>query len=528
MKPGPRQSVLRSTTLLFCGRLINRFFGLGREVLIATFFGAGWAMDCYNLSYTVATSLRQLFAERFYIPLIPTYYQQREKYGEADALRSISSIAFLLNLLTILVCIALFIFAKKLLFLIAPGFTLDQIQLSTVLVRWFAIAGVAFILHRFYIGLHTCFFRYTVVSFAPILMNVGAISAMVFFSVKFGVVSLAAGVSLGFLAYFFVLIAYLPHRSTILKPSWRRGDPGIKQFGVMLAPLFMIGLFEQTQVYVDRALASGLPEGALSAQGYALRLMHMFSEFCMGTFGTVFFPVFSSLAASEKREQFARNFSLALQSVVLGLLIMGSIIISMALPFVRLLLERGAFTIEDSILTSQLLVYYAVAYIAQAFFIVIIRGFHAHGDTRTPMITTIIAVVVMITADFLLVGPMGIHGLALAHAIGYCLNMVLVYISFLRYLPGKYGIANLKVSLLGLALSAILGWGITHIWQILEGQEIVTNFGGRLLGFLSLSLLAMGVYILILTLLRLPTIEYLINKFKQREKSGIPRDDEEL
>ncbi len=523
MKSFKPQSVLRGTALLFSGRLLSRSLGLLREVISASLFGSGWAMDCYNIAFTVINSLRQLFSERFLIPLVPTFFREKNASGERQALLTLRLIATRLNLFALSLSVLLFFAARPIVQLLAPGFSSEQVHLSTILVRWFAIGGIAFVLHRFYAGLHISFFRYQVLAFSPLLMNIGAIAAMVFFASQYGVISLAAGISLGFIAYFVVIVVSSPHHREILKPLWKNDGDGMRRYLVMLLPLLAVGGVEQIQVFVDRALASGLPEGALSAQGYALRLMHMFSEFSIGTFGTVIFPVFSSLAAGENKEAFVRNFSLAFQAVVLALSLGGAIIIALALPLIRLLLERGAFTYEDSVLTSQLIAYYAAAYIAQSFFIVVIRGFQAHGNTRTPMFTMTIAAGVMIALDFLLVGRMGIHGLALALAIGYSLNLVLLYILFARYLNRSYVFQNLRIFVLGVTLSVVLGLFISAIWNFCENYGLVGSTWGRLIGVVLLSGAAVSIYIGIIRILRLEVFVYIVDKFRKKG-SAVPDD----
>ena len=196
MMSRPPQSALRGTALLFIGRSISRMFGLVREVLSAALFGAGAAMDCFNLSFTAVTGMRQLFAEQFLTPIVPTYFKRLNESGEQGALRSLQSITTRLHLVALLVSVAAFIWAGQIVYLIAPGFGPEKVKLSTTLLRWFAVGGVAITLHRYYSGLHSCFFQYTAIAFAPLLLNVGAILAMVFFGVKLGIISLAAGISL--------------------------------------------------------------------------------------------------------------------------------------------------------------------------------------------------------------------------------------------------------------------------------------------------------------------------------------------
>ncbi|TKJ39997.1 murein biosynthesis integral membrane protein MurJ [candidate division LCP-89 bacterium B3_LCP] len=524
MKSVEPQSALRGTALLFLGRILSRILGLGREVLAASFFGAGRGMDCFNLSFTFVTSMRQLFAEQFHTPIVPTYFQQKKENGMEAALRSIRVITTRLNVFTILICIAVFIWAHSLVSLVAPGFSAEKVDLSATMLRWFAVGGFGIILHRYYVGLHTCFFRYTAIAFAPLLLNVITIAVLVIFASRAGIVSLASGISLGFLAYVIVLYFLLPHRSDTTRLECGKDDPGVSRYSALLIPLFIAVSFEQVQLFVDRALASGLPEGALSAQGYAYRLVRMFSDFLIGTVGTVIFPVFSSLAVRRDKSEFFRNFSMAVQSVVLMLSIAGSLIICFSLPMVKILLERGAFTEEASQLTASLVVYYTVAFFAQALLVVMIRGFHALGNTRTPVITTVISVIVMIIADFMLIGPMGIHGLALATAIGYLLNLVLVYVLFTRKLPQGLSFMNLKMLFIGIFLALSLGWGLSRIWKFVETQRWVDSFFSQILGLVLLSAIAVFIYLLILHLLRVPALEFIIEKLRKSTISDRPPD----
>jgi len=518
MKDPARQSVLHGTALIFSGRMLNRFLGLGREILSAALFGSGRAMDSFNLAFTFVTSMRQSFAEQFLTPVIPTYFQRRNQDGEEAALRTLSFITTRLNLLTLVLSMALFTLAKPILRWIAPEFDASQIALTASMLRWFAAGGMAFILHRYYTGLHICFFRYEVVSFSPLLMNIVAISAMLLFAAKYSAISLAAGFSLGMLAYCLMQALFLPKRAAILTPRWGRGDPGVRNYAAMLLPLFISVAFEQIQLYVDRSLASGLSPGTLSAQGYSLRIIRMSSELWLGSFGTVVFPAFTVLAASGQREDFSRNFSLAMQAVILFLFFSGATILSQALPLVRILLERGAFSHQDSILTAHLLNFYAVAYISQAIWIIILRGFYAHGDTRTPVYATVFSMLVTILLDFLLIKPLGITGLALALAIGYSLNMVLAYVLFARYLMARHMLQTLHTLLLGGIAATILGLGIHIFWRHYGDQEWLKGFLPGLLALLAVSGAAGLLYFAALRLLRMPALEFVMDKIKQRRK----------
>jgi putative peptidoglycan lipid II flippase len=522
MKSPKPQSALRGVALLFIGRIPSRILGLIREMMAASFFGASRMMDSFNIAFAVMLFMRQLFAEQLATPVLPTFFKRNKESGQKEALDTLRALTTRLGLLTLSISVVIFLGAKHIIQVIAPGFSEDQINLTATMVRWIAVGGVAVMLYRYFVILHTCFFRYTVIAFAPLFLNIGAITAMTCFAISAGVVSLAAGLAMGSIGYVVTLILFLPHGRTILKPRWGRGDPGLSLYLMMLLPLFISSSVEHLQLFIDRALASGLPAGALSAQGYALRLDKMYFESIIGIFGTVVFPVFSSLAQSQKREEFAKHFSLALQGVMLVLAFVGAVLVSLALPIIRVLLERGSFTYDDSVRTASLIMIYTLAYTAAPLKIIIIRGFHAHGNTRTPVITTSISACVVIILDFILIKPLGVQGLALALTIGWSLNMILIYILFTKHLPLRHTLQNVKMLLLSIALALLMGITLHYAWSVFEINHIVDTFLSRVMALVvSVSILLLA-YIYILKVLRVPAYEYLIQKIRAKQQSDTP------
>ncbi|MBU1652798.1 polysaccharide biosynthesis C-terminal domain-containing protein, partial [bacterium] len=443
----------------------------------------------------------------------------KNKEGDAAAYHSVRVISTLMTILAVVVSVLLLFFADVVTTWMAPGFDAEARKLSILLLRCFSVGGAGIILHKYYSSLHTCFFRYNAVAFAPLTFNMFIIISIVFFGSRVGVISLASGIALGYLAYFLTLFITLPKRAELTKPAFDWKDPGLRQYIWMLLPLYLAVSVEQVQLFVDRALASHLPEGSLSSQGYALRLVKMFADFIIAIFLNVLFPVFSSLAQSNKRQEFARQFSLTLQAVILLMAIAGSVMVGLALPGVRTILERGSFEYADSVRTAELIGLYFIAIGSQTLYIVISRGFNAHGDTRTPMITTIISVSVIIAADFALVGSMGIKGLALALAIGYSLNAVLMYLLFSRYLEAKHHWKNLRIFTIGIGLAVLLGWTLKISWDKIAATSLVDSFFLRT-GLLTLiSLLAVGLFLGALKVFKIEALGYILKKYRSRTKN---------
>ena len=100
----------------------------------------------------------------------------------------------------------------------------------------------------------------------------------------------------------------------------------------------------------------------------------------------------------------------------------------LALPIVHILFERGAFTQEDAIFTSQVLSYFALGLPAYVLIKVLVVCFFAREDTKTPLYVSIVSVIINIILSLLLISTMREMGIALATAISAWVNAILLFL----------------------------------------------------------------------------------------------------
>jgi putative peptidoglycan lipid II flippase len=100
----------------------------------------------------------------------------------------------------------------------------------------------------------------------------------------------------------------------------------------------------------------------------------------------------------------------------------------LSLPIVHILFERGAFTQEDTLYTSQVLAYFALGLPAYVLIKVLIVCFFAREDTKTPLYISIISVISNIILSLILISTMREMGIALATAISAWINAIVLFI----------------------------------------------------------------------------------------------------
>lgn len=116
-------------------------------------------------------------------------------------------------------------------------------------------------------------------------------------------------------------------------------------------------------------------------------------------------------------------------------------VVLVALPFslgamvyssemVQVVYERGAFDVSATSLTTLAYFYYSIGLVFMSINDLMLRGYYALHDMKTPMIFAGISVGVNIVLNLLLVGPMAHGGLALATSIAAMVNSVLLVTGF--------------------------------------------------------------------------------------------------
>ena len=78
--------LLRSTAIIGSLTLVSRVLGLVRDMLIATFLGAGVISDAFFTAFKLPNVFRKMFAEgAFNAAFIPLYARRLEEEGEGSA-----------------------------------------------------------------------------------------------------------------------------------------------------------------------------------------------------------------------------------------------------------------------------------------------------------------------------------------------------------------------------------------------------------------------------------------------------------
>lgn len=430
-KRGWKNNLIQTAFWMALLTLGSKVLGFAREMAMASFFGTNYVVDAYVMSQAVPGILFAAFFAAIATAYMPLLSERIEKDGEDAGFVFTSQVIRILLVFSGLAAVFGIVFSDLLVSIFAPGFTGETAQLTS----FFLKVTFSYILFSAVSGILDNYLQYKG-TFIPQIL-VGYIQNVVLISV----IVISAFTTHYFLP-FGMLIAYtirliifgILSRSRGFRYT-RSGDhlkETIRKISLLGIPVFIGSSMGQINLFVDKSLASGLPEGSMAALNYAGILNTLIMSLSITVLTTLIYPKLNRASAREELERFGGIMQRGLVLVVMIALpfSLGAMVYSNEM--VQVVFERGAFDAGATALTNTAYLFYSVGLTFMAVNDLMFRGYYALHDMKTPMIYAGIGVGVNIVLNLLLVGPMAHGGLALATSMAALTNSVLLITGFRR------------------------------------------------------------------------------------------------
>jgi len=417
--------------------MLSRATGFVRDVVLAWLIGAGPIADAFFIALRIPNHFRALFAEgAFNAAFVPTYAGTLERDGAEKALEFAARVLGALLAVQVVILIAAELWARGLLILITPGFEKDPVlgDLTVTLTRITFPYLLCITLVTVYGAVLNAHHRYAAAAGAPILFNVaivGGVLAAAPLAATWSnapVHGAAIGVAIAGVAELILLVWALRPAGLSLVPARPVLDDGVKTFLKRLGPATVGSGAAQIAMFVDTILAAALPHGAVSAMYYADRLYQLPIGVIAIAIGTVLLPELSRrFAAGDDVGARRAQKRAVFWSVVLTA---PFVVAFLAIPdlLVKIAFARGAFDEAAAMRAAATLRAYGVGLLAIVLLRSVVPGFHARGDTRTPMWIAFVGIGVNVALKFWLSDRYDVSGLALATSAGAWVNLIALVI----------------------------------------------------------------------------------------------------
>jgi len=424
-------SLVRAAGVVGSNTMLSRVLGFVRDILMANVLGAGIVSDAFFVAFKIANFLRRLFAEgAFNAAFVPLFSRTLERDGRVEA-RIFAGEAFVGLALVLALVVALAeVFMVELVGVLAGGYGPDDprfplaVALSHITFPYILLISLTALLG----GMLNALGRFGAAAFAPVLLNVVLIAALVVSPwLPIGPAhALAWGVTLaGVLQFAFLVRAAARERMlpVLVRPRW---TPRLRRLTLLVLPGAVGAGVAQINMLVDLWFASHLAPGAQSYLFYADRLNQLPLGVVGIAVGTALLPLLSRELAAGRSGEARHALNRAIQLALLLTLPATAALLLIAEPIVVGLFERGAFTAADSRATAATVQAFAVGLPAYVLVKVLAPGFFAREDTRTPVAVAACALLANIALILVLIDALGYVGIALATALANWLNVVML------------------------------------------------------------------------------------------------------
>ncbi|HIJ80855.1 MAG TPA: murein biosynthesis integral membrane protein MurJ [Desulfuromonadales bacterium] len=457
-----KRTIARAAGILGSATMLSRIMGMVRDMVVSRLFGAGLATDAFFAAFQIPNMLRRFFAEgALTAAFVPIFSETLSRQGEERS-REVANTCFtLLTIATALVTLAGIIFSPLIVGLMFPGFKADpgKFELAVLLNRLmfpylFFISLVALCM-----GILNTLRHFFTPAISTVFLNISMILCALLLRGYFEapVTALAVGVLAGGCLQLLLQLPVLWRKGYVIRPRFDFGDQDVRRIATLMLPsLFGVGVY-YLNITVGSILASLLPQGSVSYLYYAQRLF----EFPHGIFtvsvAQAVLPSMSRQAAEGDMEGMKESLAFGLRltlfitiPAMVGLLVC-------AVPIFSLLFMGGAFDYHKVVNSAQALVYYSLGLTCVAFIRVLAPAFYAIKDTKTPVVTACIALVLNLCFSLALMVPLKHGGLALATTLSAFGNMLMLFF-ILRRRIGSFSCSGIYMSGLK-ALAASLPMG---------------------------------------------------------------------
>jgi len=506
------QSIARAGLIVSGAFLVARVLGYVRLVVIGNAFGATPQLDSFFAAFRLPDLIFQLVAagalSSALIPIVSALFTTHEL---ARAWRVVSTVINLMLIGLLILAAGLFVLAPVIVPVITPGFGPRQLDETVELTRIMLLSPIFLALGAVATSVLNSGGRFTAAAMAPIVYNVAIILAALVLGPSMGVEGLALGVVVGSMSHLLVQLRPLGRMGFRYQPRIEADDPEARHALILMAPR-AIGLgASQITFMVVTALATLLGAGAVSDFNFAFAMLQIPLGIIGVPLGIVVLPTLARSAAQGNEVAFASLLTRALRLLIYVMVPISVLTAVARRPFVEILFGSGRINDSNLEEIAVTLAYFLIGLTAHALIAVLARAFYARQDTVTPVAAAVAAVAINTTLAIILVGPLGLGGIALAIAIAAWVEALALIVVLRRRLV-SFPLAGMgRVSLEAIGGSLVAG-AVAHLILAI-GTGWLGEDASRLLLLVEITVVGVGfglVYAAVSLALRIPELPTIV------------------
>ncbi len=447
------RALLGPSTVMATGTVVSRITGIARDIALAAALGFYLVSDAYSLGNSLPTIIYILVVggalNAVFIPQLVRRMEKDDDGGSAYADRLITLTGSALLALSILAVVA----APWIVNLYTPAdYPQSQYDLAVAFAR-LCLPQI------FFYGAYTMLSQvlnargtFGAPMFAPIANNVVAITTFMLFIIVAGiseaadgalttgqVLLLGIGTTAGVVVQAAILVPVLGRAGYRWQPRFDWKGQGLGKAAKLAGWTVGLVLVNQityivitrlaAQANVDAAASSATAAGITTYQKAHLVFMLPHSVITISIV-TALLPALSRLAHEGKLKEVGEDVAGAMRLVAALVVPIAAMLFVLGSDVSVLLFGYGAATTDQAAVTGDVVSIFMIGLLPFTLFYVLLRGFYAMEDTRTPFVVTVIFSVIMLAlvlSLFAFLTDLGVTSAGGPQIAGIALGYVLAY-----------------------------------------------------------------------------------------------------
>lgn len=465
-------------SLMSAGNLLVVLLTFVRQIEIARVFGTDWRTDAFAIALVLPLLLREGIAHTISASFIPVYSSIAARKNNVSSSEFISRIINWISGAGLVVCVLLFLNSGNIISFIGPGLNTTQTDIASsmqkILVPIVVLSSLSGILQ----GVCNYQRRFALTALLRLAEISASLLVVFLFSRTMGIFVLPFSVLSGSVILFLTLILISGRLHISYKPVFSPGDPDFRKFLKMSLPVIIGTLAVSAAPVADKFMASFLREDSITSLDYANRILNILLVILFVPMATVANVAFADHTAKKNVVAFKseiRNLFGWTSAIVFPA---SAFLMVLSAPLVSILFQRGQFTSTDSQTVGRALFFYAPWLTAFSISTLISRAFYAMKDSITPVVFGIWGMMANILLNVILIGSMGIGGLALGTSIASAAKLIFLGY-FLRNRIGGFHGKELLREHLKIAVSCVAMVSVLLFLRLYVPFDLEESFTGR-------------------------------------------------
>lgn len=490
------KNLLKSGIVIFVLTLVTKIMALAKDILIADRFGVSADTDAFLIAFVIPTSLIYILGINLLQGMSSSIFSEAAAKNKQEDISIIFSTVFNSTIIiSVIVSIIGIYFMPELLNIVFPNipetnFALT-VKLSQIMFPLLIFIGFT----QFFVSVLNAFRKFFFPALLLTLANFITVIGIYYYS-DFGIIAAAYSVLVGFATSFMILFYTIITNNVKYRAIINLKIEPVRNFFIKSAPLLFVAVASQIAIAAEKSVALGLDIGAVSVLSYAGKI----NEISVGLFVA---PLMTVLLPEFARDKALRDMSTLKKRIRIGAEILTSVVVFWTafllvyrFEIVQILFERGEFTSENTLLTSDLLLIYTAGFLFQAAYLLLVYIYL--GLQKTKSLSAIASFSYLFYTLLIIYLPniYGVYGLAIANVIfGILYTCILLF--YLKFRHIKFNLLKslnkiFKIIFIGLISYTLLFY--TREFFI----TISSSFSVKILLMSTFFILALGVHIVTL------------------------------